>query len=109
MVGLGDTKKKLQKMIDAAEELYAKMNELRGQIDELRAKVDRTSEQVDRIEHAVDEQRALLEHLAEEQGIDVDQVLADAAIREVDADAAEDAATEQGDAAGGTAAEPEDD
>jgi len=53
MVGLGDTKKKLQKMIDAAEELYAKMNELRGQIDELRAKVDRTSEQVDRIEKSV--------------------------------------------------------
>ena len=109
MVGLGDTKKKIQKMVDSAEKTYAKINELRGQIDDLREKVDRTSEQVDSMDHELDEQRALLEALATEEGIDVEQVLADAAIDEAETtDADEETATEATDAAGGTAAEPED-
>lgn len=105
MVGLGDTKKKIQKMIDAAEDLYAKMNELRAQIEELRETVDTTSQQVDSIEHDVEEQRVLLEALADEQGLDVDEVLADAAIEEA---AIDEDHSEAGDPAGGTAAEPED-
>ncbi|MFD1589191.1 DUF5798 family protein [Halorientalis brevis] len=105
MVGLGDTKKKIQKIVDSAEKTYAKLNELREQVEDLRAKVDKTSESVDRMDHELDEQRALLEALAAEEGIDVDQVLADAAIEEADAD---ESATEASDAAGGTAAEPED-
>ncbi|WP_136716033.1 DUF5798 family protein [Halorientalis salina] len=109
MVGLGDTKKKIQKMVDSAEKTYAKINELRGQIEDLREKVDRTSEQVDRMDHELDEQRALLDALADEQGIDVEQVLADAAIEEAETDGTgTDTATEASDAAGGTAAEPED-
>jgi len=108
MVGLGDTKKKIQKMVDSAEKTYAKINELRAQIEELREKVDRTSEQVDRMDHELDEQRALLDALAEAQGVDVDQVLADAAIEEAETDEnADDTVTEPNDAAGGTAAEPE--
>lgn len=120
MVGLGNTAKKIQTMIDAAEDLYAKMNELRQQVEDLRAKVDETSETVDRMDHQLDEQRAILAALAEDAGIDVDQVLADAAIERVEPDAeagtgaetgGEAAPVEEGettDAAGGSAAEPED-
>ncbi|RXK51443.1 DUF5798 family protein [Halorientalis pallida] len=104
MVGLGDTKKKIEKMISAAEDLYEKMNQLRAQIDDLRSKVEKTSEQVDAMEHDLDEQRVLIERLAREQGIDVDEVLAEAAIEQ--ADAGESAETSG--AAGGSAAEPED-
>lgn len=107
MVGLGDTKRKLQTMIDAAEELYAKMNELREQVEDLRTKVDATNRNVDRMEHELERQRAILEALAADAGVDVDQVLADAAIEHADADSATEP-TETTDAAGGTAAEPED-
>jgi uncharacterized coiled-coil DUF342 family protein len=104
MVGLGDTKKKIEKMISAAEDLYEKMNQLRTQVDDLRSKVEKTSEQVDAMEHDLDEQRVLIERMAREQGINVDEVLADAAIEEVDAQHR----AETSDAAGGSAAEPED-
>jgi uncharacterized coiled-coil DUF342 family protein len=104
MVGLGDTKKKIEKMISAAEELYEKMNQLRAEIDDLRAKVEKTSEQVDTMEHDLDEQRVLIERIAREQGIDVDEVLAEAVIEEVDAGNS----AETSGAAGGSAAEPED-
>lgn len=103
MVGLGDTKKKIETMISAAEDLYEKMNQLRSQIDDLRSKVEKTSEQVDAMEHDLDEQRVLIETMAREQGIDVDEVLADAAIEDADPGSAETSG-----AAGGSAAEPED-
>ncbi|MFB6083921.1 MAG: DUF5798 family protein [Halorientalis sp.] len=104
MVGLGNTKQKIEKMISAAEELYEKMNQLRDQVEDLRSKVDKTSEQVDAIEHDLDEQRVLIERLAREQGIDVDEVLAEAAIETADGQGS----TETSGAAGGSAAEPED-
>ncbi|MFB6164626.1 MAG: DUF5798 family protein [Haloarculaceae archaeon] len=106
MVGLGNTAKKVQKMVDAAEKLYAKMNELREEVDEMRQKLDATSETVSTLERDAAEQRAILEALADEQGLDVDQVLADAAIDEPPADGAD--AAEDSDVAGGAAAEPED-
>jgi chromosome segregation ATPase len=137
MVGLGDTKKKIQQMVDNAEKLYARMNELRSEVDQLRQDVQKTSEQVDGIELDIAEQRVLLEALAEEQELEVDELIAAAAIEEVDEGATDDASTaeesggsagatddastaegaggsagatdgETGDAAGGTAAEPED-
>ncbi len=106
MVGLGDTKKKIQTIVDSAEKTYAKLNELREQVEDLRTKVEKTSQSVDRMDHELDEQRALLEALAAEQGIDVDQVLADAAIDEAETD--DETTAEASDAAGGAAAEPED-
>lgn len=74
-MGLGGTAKKLQKVTNAAEELYTKMNEVIGQLRELREEVERTSEQVDRIEYDVAEQWAILEAIAESQDVDVDAVL----------------------------------
>lgn len=76
-MGLGGTAKKLQKVIDAAEQLYAKMNEVTGELRQLQSEVETTSEQVDRIEGDLARQRALVEAMADQQGIDVDEVLAD--------------------------------
>lgn len=84
MVGLGDTTKKLQKLADTAEELFVKLNELRQQVQETRERVNATHDKVSELEHEQAEQRALLEALAEQQGVDVDQVLTEAAIEEAE-------------------------
>jgi len=81
-MGLGGTAKKLQKVTNAAEELYTKMNEVIGQLQELREEVQRTSEQVDRMEYDVAEQRAILDALAEAEGVDVEAILESADLPE---------------------------
>ena len=98
MVGLGDTKQKIQNMIDTAEKLYAKMNEVRNDVDELRNRVEHTSDQVDTMSHELAEQRAVIEALAAEEGIDVEQVIADAVIED-----AEDTTTDEATADASTA------
>jgi septal ring factor EnvC (AmiA/AmiB activator) len=115
MVGLGNAAKKIQKIAETAEDLYAKMNDLRAQMQDLTEQVEQTSDTVDTLEHDLAEQRALIEALAAQQGVDVEQVLADAHIETVEesgaadgtSDAAESTAEAEG-AAGGSAAEPED-
>lgn len=76
-MGLGGTAKKLQRMIDMAEQTYHRLNEVREQLTSLRETVERTGAQVADLEAEQRDQRALLEALADEQGIDVDEVLAD--------------------------------
>ncbi|QGN06432.1 hypothetical protein Hrd1104_03390 [Halorhabdus sp. CBA1104] len=83
-MGFGDTAKKLQKVTGMAEDLYEKMNDLRGQIQSLREELETTSTQVDEMEQDLAEQRALLEALAEQQGLDVDAIVADAHIEDAD-------------------------
>ena len=77
-MGLGGTAKKLQRMIDMAEQTYHRLNEVREQLDSLRTTVEETGERVEHVEAEQREQRALLEALADEQGLDVDEVVADA-------------------------------
>jgi len=94
-MGLGSTAKKLQKVTDMAEEVYNQLNELRTQIVELRTTVEATSDTVEELDRRVTEQEALLRALAEEEGVDVDAVLADVAIEDAeDAEGAGDGATE---------------
>jgi len=83
-MGLGSATKKLQKVTSLAEESYKRINELREQLQHLREEVESTSQQVDVIEHDLAEQRALIEALAEKEGIDVEKVVADANIEDVD-------------------------
>lgn len=93
MVGLGNTTKKLQKIADTAEELFEKLNELRQQVAKTRERVDDTHAKVTDLEREQAEQRAMLEALAAEQGVDVDAVLTDAVIEEAESaitDAADD-------------------
>ena len=73
-MGFGSTAKKVQKLADTAEKLYSKLNDLREQVAEMRDKLDSTSERVERLERQAAEQRALLEAIADEHGIDPDSV-----------------------------------
>jgi outer membrane murein-binding lipoprotein Lpp len=83
-MGLGNTAKKLQRVADMAETLYQKIDELRSQVNEVREHVEATSQRVERIERDLDDQRAVLDALAREQGIDVDAAAASAAIEEAE-------------------------
>lgn len=76
--------KKLQQVLDMAEELYGRLDRLRSQIEELRERVERTDERVERMARDLQGQRALLEALAEREGVDVDAVFAGAAIDEAE-------------------------
>ena len=76
-MGLGSTAKKLQTVAETAEKLYAKLNELREQIQDMRDTLETTNERVEQLETENAHQRALIEALAREEGIDVDEVLAD--------------------------------
>jgi len=76
-MGLGGTAKKLKKVSNMAEDLYAKMNEVISSVQSLEEDLERTTEQVDHLDAEVAQQRALLEAIADEQGIDVETVLAD--------------------------------
>ncbi|MFC7076030.1 DUF5798 family protein [Haloarcula halophila] len=79
-MGLGSTAKKIQKVADIAEDLYAKVTELKTQLQELRGTVEETNDRVDDLDRELAEQRALLEAIADEQGIDVETVQTEALI-----------------------------
>lgn len=83
-MGLGSTAKKLQSLADTAEDLYARLNDVRTEVADLRTALEETSEQVDRLEREAAAQRALLEALADEQGVDVEATLSDADVGEPD-------------------------
>ncbi|MEF8822202.1 MAG: DUF5798 family protein [Halovenus sp.] len=71
------TKNKIQRVIKVAEESYKKINEVIEKIEKLQTDLATTSDQVDHIEMELAEQRALIERLAEEQGLDIEAILAD--------------------------------
>ena len=91
-MGLGGTAKKLQKVTDMAEDVYTRLNDLREQIVEMRETTQETSDRVDRLEREAAEMRALLNALAEAEGIDVESVTAEAHIAEAERDDEADAA-----------------
>jgi len=102
-MALGGTAKKLQKVIDAAEQLYSKMNEVIERVGRVEEDLETTSEQVDTIERELAEQRALVEALAERQGVDIEETLTAADITE--ADGGETADADSGETADGGSAE----
>jgi chromosome segregation ATPase len=83
---LGSTAKKLQKVANMAEDVYGRLAELREQVLETQETVEETSARIDRLETEAAEQRALLEAVAEDRGIDPDEVIARAHIGEAEAD-----------------------
>ncbi|QFU83212.1 DUF5798 family protein [Natronorubrum aibiense] len=88
-MGLGSTAKKIQSLSDRAEAMYKQVQQLQKRIIGLEEGMDETHETVSRLDHQLTEQRALLLAIAEEQGIDGEEILAEAAIDEAEA-AAED-------------------
>ncbi|WP_245998607.1 DUF5798 family protein [Halalkalicoccus subterraneus] len=83
-MGLGSTTKKIQMMADKAEQLYTQLNEVKKQLEDLRIKLESTHETVAGLEVKHEQNRAILEALAEEQGIDVEQVITDASIEDAE-------------------------
>ncbi|ELY52471.1 DUF5798 family protein [Natronococcus jeotgali] len=79
-MGLGSTAKKLQGLSERAEAMYKQVQELQQRIIHLEEEVDETNDTAQRLDHQLTEQRELLLAIAEEQGIDGEQILADAAI-----------------------------
>ncbi|MDS0298758.1 DUF5798 family protein [Halogeometricum sp. S1BR25-6] len=107
-MGIGGTAKKLQKVAEMAEDVYARLNELRDQLAEMRKTTQATKARVDRLEVENAEQRALLEALAEHEGIDVESVTANAHIAEAEtagSDAASDDLTDEAATDAGTDSE----
>lgn len=74
-MGLGGTAKKLQKIANMAEEMYARVNDLREQLNGLGQTVEQTNATIEQLRREHAETRALVEQLAEKEGIDVDDVL----------------------------------
>lgn len=106
-MGLGGATKKLQKVADMGDELYSKINELRDQILEMRETVQDTNQRVNALENKVDQQGAILEALAEHEGINVDELLTEVAIEEAepavtDADDGDEAVIEDAESGTGT-------
>lgn len=99
-MGLGSTAKKLQTVADRAEQLYSQLDKVREQLTDLRAKVEEIHTTVSALETKHQQNRALLEALADEQGIDTEEVLTEAAINDAEDDPTADA--------GDPAAEPAD-
>jgi len=76
-MGFGSTAKKLQQVADMAEDVYARLNQLREQVNETRKTVDETKDRVDQVDRELAEQRALIEALAEKQGVDIEAITAE--------------------------------
>jgi septal ring factor EnvC (AmiA/AmiB activator) len=69
-MGLGSTAKRLSKVTDLAEDLYTRVQQLREEVAATRETVTDTNERVESLEAELAEQRAVLEALAEERGLD---------------------------------------
>ncbi|WP_224269213.1 DUF5798 family protein [Haloprofundus salinisoli] len=83
-MGLGSTARTLQKVADMGEDVYKRLNEVREQVKATQDTVAETKARVASLETEVAEQRAILEAIAEQQGVDVDSVTAEAHIAEAE-------------------------
>lgn len=111
-MGLGSTAKKIQIISDKAEQMYKQVQELQSRIIHLEEEVDATHDTVERLDGQMTEQRALLKVMAEQQGIDAEAILAEAAIDEAETGEVTDdraAGTNESRASEGAAWEPTDD
>jgi len=80
-MGLGGTAKKLQKVADMAEDVYAKLAALREEVVETRETVEKTAERTAALEEQVAAQRAQIDRLLEANGVDPDDVVEEPTIQ----------------------------
>ncbi|MFC6754378.1 DUF5798 family protein [Halorubrum tibetense] len=88
-MGFGDTAKRIQTLADKAERTYQKISELRDEVEDTQDTVNDTAERVQGLENEMAEQRAVLDAVAEEVGVDLDSVSTEAHITEAEAAADE--------------------
>lgn len=83
-MGLGSTAKKIQKLSDVAEKLYANVKDMRKRVVNLEESADETHERVARLERRIERQSAVIEALAEREGIDVEATVEAAGVDPVE-------------------------
>ncbi|WP_435318114.1 DUF5798 family protein [Haloarchaeobius sp. TZWSO28] len=89
-MGLGSAGKMLQTLqtvSERAEQLYAQLKDVRERLTQIENDVDATTKTVGELETELTEHRVILEALAEKEGIDVGELLADELITEAEAPA----------------------
>jgi DNA repair ATPase RecN len=74
IMGFGSTAKKLQTVVDMADDLYAKLSELATQLKTLQNTAEETANRVDAIDDELAEQRELIEAIAAEHDINPDDI-----------------------------------
>ncbi len=84
-MGLGGTAKKIQTLAEKAEQTYQKITELREEVEETQDTVNGTATRVEHLENEMAEQRAVLDAVATEVGVDLDAVSTEAHINEAEA------------------------
>ncbi|WP_435349062.1 DUF5798 family protein [Haloarchaeobius sp. HRN-SO-5] len=93
-MGLGSTAKTIQTLADRAEQLYAQLMDVRERLSRIEDDIEATSDRVIDVERELEEQRVVLEALAEDAGLDPDRLIAESTI--VDAEDAADSAADAG-------------
>lgn len=86
-MGFGSTAKKIQKLATIAERTYETLNEVVEDLQRLREDFETTSQRVEGLERELAEQRAIVEALAEREGLDVAELVADVEVQDVESDA----------------------
>jgi len=89
-MGFGSTAKKIQKVTEIADKLYERFEHLREQVNDLTDTVEETNDRVADLEAEVAAQRAVLEALAEREGVDVGSVVGDARVPDAGNEGADD-------------------
>ena len=103
-MGLGSTAKTVQRLSDLAEKLYKQVNEVLERVSALQERVESASDDIAAVRREQREQRAILAALAEEQGVDVEAVLAEADLEPETGPAGSDEEIEDGQAPEATGA-----
>ncbi|GAD53237.1 hypothetical protein MBEHAL_1997 [Halarchaeum acidiphilum MH1-52-1] len=85
-MGLTSTANTVSKLSDLAEKLYKRVESVRQQVQAMSDTVDETNDRIAGVERELAEQRAIVEAVAAENGVDVEAVLDDVEA-DVDADA----------------------
>jgi peptidoglycan hydrolase CwlO-like protein len=73
-MGFGSTAKKLQQVVDVADELYAKINDLKSDLAAIRDTIDETNSRVGELESEMESQQELLEAIALAEDIDIEEL-----------------------------------
>ncbi|MEF8773076.1 DUF5798 family protein [Halodesulfurarchaeum sp.] len=73
-MGFGSTAKKLQQVVDVADELYAKINDLKSDLTEIRDTIDETNSRVGELESEMESQQELLKAIAVAEDIDIEEL-----------------------------------
>ncbi len=103
-MGLGSTAKKLQKVADIAEKLFKRISAMRSEIQDLQGAVEGAETDAAELRRELAETRALVEAVAEAEGVDTEAVLANVDYPEAAGQTEQDQAAADADGGEGSAA-----